>query len=559
MQIWDQSLASNEKKKNFILGLKEILSSQPSQSIEVADLGQLREELDIMKAGKQKKIAIYVRRYPRAFTLHSCYNHNNRKRTWCKFNGEAQKLLEDLPTRDVVTWSSLIAGYAQNGLGTEALECYGQMREKGLLPNAVTFTCLLKACSILRLIQTGEEIHGEVLKQGLLEKDCALGSALVDMYMKCGAIGKAERVFEELPVRNVVTWTAMIAGYAQHGFVNKALDCFIGMQDEGICPNVVTYVCILKACGSIRSIQKGEEIHVEIAKQEKLKKNIMLGNALVDMYVKCGALAKAQEAFDVHEARDVVTWTTLIVGYAQHEFSNEALKCFSRMQEEGISPDLLTFSSILKACGNIGSVEKGKEIHAKISNNLLKKDITLGTALIDMYVKCRALSKAQELFDDLTIPDTIAWNALIAGYAQIGQVKASLNAFHKMVEQGSKPDDITFLLLLTACNHAGLVDEGEMIFNDIERCYYLAPTIEHYTCIVDLFTHVGQFDKAVVVIQKMSYFDRLPLWLTFLASCCEWKNLELGKWAFRLSLLLDKECPPAYICMGNLYAATMHE
>ena len=176
-----------------------------------------------------------------------------------------------------------------------------------------------------------------------------------------------------------------------------------------------------------------------------------------------------------------------------------------------------------------------------------------------MYVKCGALKKSQEMFDELPTKNVVSWNGLMGGFAQFGHVRNVLELFDEMIIQGVIPDVVTILILLSACNHAGLVDEGQMIFNDIERCYYLAPTIEHYTCMVDLFTHVGQFDKAVVVIQKMSYFDRLPLWLTFLASCCEWKNLELGKWAFRQSLLLDKECPPAYICMGNLYAATMHE
>ena len=258
----------------------------------------------------------------------------------------AKEVFEELPAQDTVSWTALIAGYAQNGLGNEALECFGQMREKGLLPNAITFTCLLKACSILRLIQTGEEIHSEVLKQGLLEKDFAL----MDMYAKCGMLNKAQEVFEELPVRNVVTWTAMIAGYTQHGLNDEALSCFRQMRDEGISPNVVTFTCILKVCSTIRSLDIGQMIHEEVRKQMLLENDIMVGIALVDMYAKCGDIGKAQEVFEKLPVQDVVSWNALISGYVKEKLLNEALECFWKMKKLGVYPDAVTYTCILKIC-----------------------------------------------------------------------------------------------------------------------------------------------------------------------------------------------------------------
>ena len=185
---------------------------------------------------------------------------------------------------------------------------------------------------------------------------------------------------------------------------------------------------------------------------------------------------------------------------------------------------------------------------------MLKKDTTLGTALIDMYVKCSALSKAQELFDNLTIPDTIAWNALIAGYAQLGQPRRVFNVFGKMRESNTIPDLITFLVLLNACSHAGLVQEGGTIFATMESVYKFIPTLEQYTCMVDLFSRAGHFDKAMVLIEEVLPFNRFQLLLALLAACRQWINLDLGRWIFQHLEQLDGDNAAAYVCISNIYA-----
>ena len=473
---------------------------------------------------------------------------------------KARNVLEYIPVRNVVCWTALIAGYVQHGLGYEALKCFHEMEGEGIYPNAITYACVLKACTMLKDLDTGKGIDADLRKKGLLHKDIVLGTALIDMYAHCGALGKARETFSELPIHDVVSWSALIAGYVQYGLWDTALKYFKQMRDEGISPNMVTFLCILKACGKTGSLEMGEEVHKEVNKQRLLKKYGVLGNALVDMYAKCGALGKAQEVFRELSIQDVISWTALISGYTQHGFDEEALKCFEKMRDEGVSPNVVTFICILKACGQIGFLKMGEEIHEQIGmKGLFEKYIVLGNTLVDMYAKFGLVEKAQETFDKLPIRDLVSWNALIAGYAQLGQPRRVFNVFGKMRESNTIPDLITFLVLLNACSHAGLVQEGGTIFATMESVYKFNPTLEHYTCMVDLFSRAGHFDKVISVIEGVPLGDQLPLWLTLLGACYKWVNVHLGRWAFKRSLQLDEKCEASYVCMGNIYAAAgMH-
>ena len=385
-----------------------------------------------------------------------------------------------------------------------------------------------------------------------------LGTALVDMYAKCGALVKAQEVFDKLLERNVITWNALVAGYAQHDLGHEVLKHFEKMQSEGISPNAVTLVCILKACGSTGFVEMGGEIHAKLKNSGfYLEENTVLETALLDMYAKCGNMGKAQEVFDGIQTRNVVSWNALIAGYVQNKLDDEALHCFQQMYVEGFVPEVITFISILKACGNRGSLDIGKKIHDEVNKlGLLGKDIVLGTAMMDMYVKCGLLVKSREVFCEIPVKNIEAWNSLIMGYAQLGQAKKVLHIFQKnIVDKGIMPNLVTFILAISACSHAGLVEEGQMVFDDMENVFCLAPTLEHYGCMIDLFGRAGHLDKAVIVIEKVSCFERLPLWLGLLGACGKWSNVELGKWAYDRSMEMDDKCSAAHVCMGNTYAS----
>ena len=436
------------------------------------------------------------------------------------------------------------------------MNCFEQMKCRGLSPDMITLIAILKACIITGATDKGRLIHDDIVNRGLLEKDVLLGNALVDMYINCGLLSKAQEVLKELPIRNLTSWSALIAGYVQYGQVDKALYYYDCMKSEGFIPDVVTFICILKACGSLQDIDKGKKIHEEIQRRCLVRNDIALGNVLVDMYAKCGMLAKAQQVLEDLPSRDAVSWNALITGYAQQGQCHEAFDCFRQMKTEGLSPSAVTFTCLLKACGDAGSIDNGEHIHEEIVNlGLLESDVMLGTALVDMYAKCGMLVKAQEVLKELPIRDTISWNALISGYAFHRQGQEALNCFQEMQSEGFHPNDITFLCLLSACSHSGLLDVAQKLFGNMAKRYGITPNLEHHTCMVVVFGCLGHFDKAMSLIKVMPSCCYRPVWVALLAACRKWGNVKLGKLAFDEVLLLDNGCAAAYTLMANIYAA----
>ena len=251
------------------------------------------------------------------------------------------------------------------------------------------------------------------------------------MYAKCGMLDRSQELFDELLVRNVVSWNALIDGYAHQGKSKEALIHFERMQKEGFSPDVVTYICVLKACASIQALDKGKKIHNVIIQQRLIEKNIMFSTALINMYGTCGALKVAEQVFHELPNQKIVCWNALIAGYVEQGKSEKALNCFERMIREDIEPNAITYISGLKACGSIGSLEKIKQIHECISkSNILEKHTALANALVDMCAKCGALAMSQALFYELPVHDTVCWNALICGYTQQCQAGEALNLFY---------------------------------------------------------------------------------------------------------------------------------
>ncbi|KAH7432577.1 hypothetical protein KP509_07G028700 [Ceratopteris richardii] len=475
----------------------------------------------------------------------------------CGSLARAQQLLEVLPDLDVSSWNSLIAGYVHEGFAEQALHCFQQMSYEGQIPDEITYLLLLKACGSICALEKGELLHKEIFEQGLVLNNTFLGTALVDMYAKCGAFRKAEMILEELPAKNEGSWTALISGYAEQNQAEHALHCFERMKSRGFSADEITFLSVLKACGSIGALDQGEKIHMEIARQGILWTDVILGSALLNMYAKCGALAKAERVFEELPARNIVSWCALITGYAHHSQDEQALKCFERMQDDGLSADAVTFLCILKACTNLGAAERGEQLHDEIAKQgLLGKDAVLGNALVDMYAKSGDFAKAQQVLDELSDQNFVCWNTLIAGYAQHGQAEQALKCFEQMQQKGISPDAVTLLSILKACSSVGLVDAAYLFFVTMKKRYGVQPDLKHYTSIVDAFGRAGKLSKAIQLIQETNNKDlSVPLWCAVLSACEKWGDLNAGKWAFQHAIQADKGDPAAYILMANMYAA----
>jgi pentatricopeptide repeat protein len=380
------------------------------------------------------------------------------------------------------------------------------------------------------------------------------------MYAKCGMLAEAREVFDKLTRHDVVAWNALITGYSDHNLSEEAFDCLQKMQVEDISPNAITLTGCLKACGTTRDMDKVRKLHVEIKRRGLLKRDSMLGSILVAAYAKCGSISEAQEAFRTVPIRDVVAWTALISGYVQHNRCEEALGCFTEMKSEGILPDAVTYTCILKACGSLGAQDKGIEIFNAVTNEegrrcpLPHTETNVANALVDMYAKCGMLAKAQEVFDSIPVHDIVTWTALITGYAELGEVEEAATTFAKMVGEGCKPNGVTFLGILAACGNVGLIEQAHICFDAMQGGYGVIPILDHQTCMVDVLARAGQLESAVELAEKAPVLPNTVMWLTLLGACRKWGNLPLARGVFKHVVQVDEMDAAVYVCMANIYA-----
>jgi pentatricopeptide repeat protein len=475
----------------------------------------------------------------------------------CGMLEKAREALEKLPRCDAVAWTSLISGYARHDRSDMALAAFDLMLRRGMSPSPATFACVLKACGDVGDEGRGSEIHAEVARKGLLKTNAFVGNALVDMYAKCGSLVRAREAFDVLPCRDVVAWTSLISGYAQHEYGEDALDCFGQMQEQGIAPDVVTSVCVLKACGSSRAVEKGAEIHAELARKGLVRSNAVVGSALVGMYAKCGELSLASDVLEGLPDPSLDAWNALIAGYAQQNREREALECFERIAGQGLCPDDATVACSLKACGSAGAAGgKGRELlHADLENRLPRANQIACNALLDMYAKCGMLAKAEEVFDKLALRDVVSWNTLIAAYGRLRRSADALNAFERMLVEGVDPNASTFVGVLDACRRASLLERGRRHFAEMSAKFGITPTIDHCTCMVHLLAHSGELIRAEEMMEQMSPPPDAVMLLGILSACLKWSNVELGRRAFEKLVRLNAKEAAAYDCMESIYAS----
>lgn len=470
---------------------------------------------------------------------------------------DARNTFDNVPNRGVVTWTAMIVGYTQYGHSHEALHLFKKMQQEGVEPNMVTYVSTLKACSTIAALEQGMMVYDHMIERGF-ELDVFVGSILVDLYAKCGSLKDAYRVFYRLPKHDVVTWNALIAAGVQQGHGGEALMLFKEMQAEGIEPDNITFVSIVKSCSGIAALDKGRQIHLDVIRFG-LEWDICISNALIDMYTKCGRLKDACHVFENLPSRDVVTWSAVITGCAQQEHSHEALQFFQQMQQDGMEPNHVTFVSLLKVCSNIGALDQGKLIHGHIVEGGFLADVCVGSSLIEMYAKCGDLQDACRVFHELPKRDVVTWSAMLEACAHHGDYKLALEYFGHMECKGLKPDEATFVSLLSACSHAGLVEKGFHHLKSMQE-YGVPPTLDHYNCILDLLGRAGRLTDASDLVQILPFGSNVFGWTSLLGHCRTHGNVQLGKLCFNHIAAIDCRNAAAYALMSSVYAnAGMYE
>ncbi|CAM6044111.1 unnamed protein product [Sphagnum compactum] len=408
---------------------------------------------------------------------------------------DAQRVFSRMPTRDAVTWTAMILGHVKCGQGQKALELFRQMQQE----DVVTWTTM-----ILGHVKCGQGSKALELFQQMQQEVSFVGNSLIDMYAKCGSIEDANRVFNKLPSCDVVSWNAMLLGHVKYVFVRSSL---------------------------------------------------------VDMYAKCGSIEDASRVFNNLPSQDVVSWNAMILGHVKFGQAQKALQLFQQMQQEGVQSDPVTFVGVLNACARLQALEEGKCAHQQIIQSGCESHPFVISSLVDMYAKCGSMEDAQRVFNklpphDMPSRDVVTWNAMIGGYAIHGHGKEALKQFEQMREEGVQPDDITFVCLLSACSHSGLVDEGLRFYSSMSTVYMISVKLEHYTCMVDLLGRAGRLHEAENMLKAMPCKPNAGVWRALLGACRIHGNVEMGERVAKQVLELEPENAAGYVLLSNLYTAT---
>ncbi|XP_024517774.1 pentatricopeptide repeat-containing protein At4g39530-like [Selaginella moellendorffii] len=508
----------------------------------------------------------------------------------CGSMEESSRFFHGMACHSLVSWNALLLGYAENGDEQLCLEIFSSVSERlGVESlNGRTFVASFKACSGLAVKETGQVVSNrELVKLGALAKgmelhskavscgciDIFVANSLIDMYGTCGSTLDAAKVFDKMPERDVISWTALVSAFAVNGQVEIGLLLLSKMVESGCKLDVGALVTGLKTCMSLASEEAGVDVNGNLVKVVSLEKamdldsealkqgseaHVVVSNTLVDLYAKCGSLLDSRGVFDRMKLHTPISWTSLLAGYVENGESQLSLDLFSEFLRD-FQPDAQAFTAALKACGNLANIEKLAFFHARICRCGLESEPLLANSLVDVYGRCGSIASAHHLFDCMAMTDSATWNGLIAGHSRQGKSKAVLELFHAMQEQGLKVDEISFTCVLTACSHQGLVELGKRYFDAmLDRAKHGACTIrvEHYDCMVDLLGRGNQLEAAVELARSMPMGASAVTWTSVLAASQKWRNLAVARIAFEALERLNAKDSAAYMLMANVLNST---
>ncbi|KAL5859396.1 hypothetical protein ACOSQ4_000692 [Xanthoceras sorbifolium] len=466
---------------------------------------------------------------------------------------QAKWVFDGMSCRDVVAWNAMIAGFSLHGLYDHTIQLFIEMQKEGINPNSSTIVAVLPTVAGANELNQGKAMHGYCVRRSF-NNDIAVGTGLLDMYAKCGSISNASRIFNLIDVKNGVTWSAIIGAYVTCEFMREALQLYDRMMIENarnLTP--VALGTVLRACAKLSDLGKGRRIHCFAIKTGFLL-DIMIGNTLLSMYAKCGIINDAIRFFDEMNLKDTITYNAIISGCSQNGYAQEALHIFHEMQLSGIEPDLATMVSVLPTCSHLVASQHGACGHGFSIVRGFIADTSICNALIDMYSKCGKIDFAKKVFDSMDRRDIVSWNAMIDGYGIHGLGKEALLLFSQMNAVGLKPDDVTFICLLSSCSHSRLVTEGKQLFNYMIQGLNIVPKMDHYICMVDLLARSGHLDEACKFIDKMPFEPDVHVWGALLAACRIYKNVELGEEISKKIQMLEPEGTGNFVLLSNMYS-----
>ncbi|CBI31981.3 unnamed protein product, partial [Vitis vinifera] len=426
----------------------------------------------------------------------------------------AASIFNQIPSPNLFMFNTMLRGYSISHHPKQAFVVFKGLRAQQMILDQFSFIPTLKACARELAYETGQGIHGVVVRSGhgLFTN---VKNALLHFYCVCGRIGDAHQLFDEIPPKiDLVSWNTLLGGYLQ-------------------VPHPTMVTCLFG---------------------EMCRKDLNVATALIDMYANAGFIDLGHKIFYQVPKKDVVLWNCLIDGYAKSDLLQESLSLLQLMKREQVKPNSSTLVGLLSACAAAGASSVGLCISNYVEEEQIALDAVLGTALVDMYCKCGFLEKAIDVFERMEIKDVKSWTAMISGYGVHGQAKNAIMIFHRMEVEGYRPNEVTFLAVLNACSHGGMVVEGISFLEKMVREYGFSPKVEHYGCMIDLLGRAGLLEEAHNLIKSLPIEGDATGWRALLAACRVYGNVDLGECVKRVLLEIFDEHPTDSILLSSTYA-----
>ncbi|PKA60692.1 Pentatricopeptide repeat-containing protein [Apostasia shenzhenica] len=436
----------------------------------------------------------------------------NRKIAFHARNGDAESALRvfnSIPSPSIVSWNSLLAAFSKSpGKLRDALQLFNRIPQ----PDVFSFNTLL-SCHLLNSDLLG-----------------------------------ARRLFSSMPVKDAASWNTMVSGLSRHGLIDEARELFVSIP----CKNSVSWNAIVSGFVHAGDLTSAEDYF----SQAPDKQDIVLQTAMIAGYMSKGDTERAWKLFKGMSMRNSVSWNAMVAGLIENGQAEEGLKLFKKMiASEEVQPNPSTLSSVLLACSNLSALQSGRLIHQWVSKLPINFNCSVKTSLLSMYSKCGNLFYACKVFEEMSVKDIVAWNAMISGFAHHGHGEEAIALFEQMRGSSTKPNSITFIAVLSACNHTGMLELGLKYFESMENEYNIKPQADHFSCIVDLHCRAGLLQKAFYLIYLMPFEPHPSTFSTLLSACRIKKNSELAEFAAKKLVELQPHNAGAYVQLANLYAS----
>ncbi|XP_077228635.1 pentatricopeptide repeat-containing protein At5g27110-like [Tasmannia lanceolata] len=462
------------------------------------------------------------------------------------------RVFDQMENREPHSWSQIILLCLEQHYDKKALEFFLQMINEGQDAEKLTVVTIIQVCTNLSEVQFGCQFHGYLLKLGF-HSDITIASALVTFYSRHGMVEAAQKIFNHIAKPDTVLWTALISAYNESGDGGSALELFQQMVSSGTIPDAYTLSSVLSSCARLRDLRQGRTIQASAIKR-MASSDVLVKNALISLYGECRLVNLAAQTFHQMPEHSVASWATMIASYAQNGQPENSSKLFTQMQREQVEPDELVISGMLNACSSLPSLDSGRCFHALAIRQGFNSTIPVCNSLITMYSRCGNIDEAHSIFKNMGVQNTISWNTMISGLAQNGRSQEALRLFEEMRKVDIRPDAATFMAVLSACSHEGMVHNGQQYFNMMRYVYDLKPTEDHYSCMIDLFSRAGDLDQAITFMNKMPFSPSASAWMAFLSACRTYGRMKLGKLAAEQLISMKPDDPTAYVLLANMYA-----